>query len=219
MNRVRRRDERGLSLLEALIGLALTPIVLAGIHSAFRAQAYALQANNTAYAQQELARATLDLIVREVRMAGYDPSGLALANSPGPACPGVRQGVLEATVTRLSIRADLNGDGVVTDPGEDVVYELDNLLHQIRRTDGLGTVVLLDEVPNDGLVFRYFDTNNPPTELVPAPSLSAGERDCVGTVHVVVRTSAPNPDPQAGTSLTSEASSQAAIRSRALMNF
>lgn len=219
MHRRRRREQRGLSLLEVLIGLALTPIVLAGIHSAYRAQVYALKANNTAYAQQELARATLDLIVREVRMAGYDPSGLALATSPGPACPGVRQGLLEATPTRLSIRADLNGDGTVTNPGEDVVYELDGILHQIRRTDPLGSVVLFDEAPNDGLVLRYFDTNDPPVELIPTPSLSAGERDCVGTVRVVVRASTPNPDPRAGTSLTSKASSQAAIRSRALMNF
>ena len=219
MHRSRRRAQRGLSLLEVLIGLALTPIVLAGIHSAYRAQAYALQTNNTAYAQQELARATLDLIVREVRMAGYDPSGLALALSPGPTCPGVRRGLVEATPTRLNIRADLTGDGVVTATGEDVVYELDNVAHQIRRTDALGAVVLLDEAPLDGLAFRYFDTNNPPVELVPTPSLSEGQRDCVGTVQVVVRTSTPNPNPQAGGTLTSEASSQAAIRSRALMNF
>jgi prepilin-type N-terminal cleavage/methylation domain-containing protein len=219
IERSRRRAQRGLSLLEVMIGLALTPIVLAGIHSAYRAQAFALKANNTAYSQQELARATLDLIAREVRMSGYDPSGLALVLSPGPACPGVRQGLLEATPNRLNIRADLDGDGLVTGVGEDVVYELDLTLHQVRRTDAMGSVVLLEDAPNDGLVIRYFDTNNPPVELVPAPSLSTGERDCVGSVHVVVRTSTPNPDPQAGTSLVTEASSQVAIRSRALMNF
>ena len=215
----RRRGRRGLSLLEALVGLTLAPIVLAGIHSSYRAQVFALAAHNTSFGLQDTARGTLDLVVREVRMAGFDPTGAALPTAPGPACPGVRQGVVEATPTRLHIRADLNGDGLLTGAGEDVLYALDTTVGEIQRTDNGTTVTLATGVASDALAFRYFDSNDPPGELVGTPALTAGQRDCVGTVAVVVRTQATHPDPTVSTALESEASSQVAIRSRALINF
>jgi type IV pilus assembly protein PilW len=214
-----RRRQRGITILETLVGLTLTTIVLAGIHASQRAQAYALQANNAAFELQDVAKAALDIMVREVRMAGYDPSGAALAMSPGPACPGVSQGIVEATPTRIHVRADLDGDGATTGPNEDVVYELDLALHRIVRIDDQGTVSLIDDVPNDALAFRYFDTTDPPGELFGSPGLSASDRDCVGSVAVVVRVQAENPDPRTSSTLSTEASSQVAIRSRSLTNF
>ena len=68
-------------------------------------------------------------------------------------------------------------------------------------------------------VANYFDTSDPPIELVPAPSLTAAQRDCVGTINVVVRLTTPNPNPAISSDLTSRATSQVAIRSRALTNF
>lgn len=201
------------------MALALAPIVLAAIQSTYRAQIYALAAHNTSFGLQETARGALDLIVREVRMAGYDPTGAALGVSPGPACPGVSQGIVEGTPTRLRVQADVDGDGLLTGVSEDVTYNLDFALRQILRTDNSGTVMLADDVPTNGLQFRYFDGSDPPVEIIPSPILTGAQRDCVGTIAVVVRTSAPNPDPNTVTDLTSQASSQVAIRSRALINF
>lgn len=210
-----RRRQRGLSMLEVLMGLVLAPLVLAGIHSSYRAQMHALRGNNSAAALQDLARGALDFMIREIRMAGYDPSGVALAQSPGPGCPGVSRGITEATATRLHILADLNGDGAISNAGEDVVYELDTALDRIVRTDINGTVVVADSVPDDGLLFRYFDGSNPPLELT--SPLSTTAQDCVGIVGLAVRLTAPNPDPNVATSLTSETASQVAIRSRTLV--
>lgn len=201
------------------MALAIAPIVLAGIQSTYRAQIYALAAHNTSFGLQETARGALDLIVREVRMSGYDPTGMALPVSPGPACPDVSQGIVEASPTRLRVQADLDGDGALLGASEDVIYDLDFALEQILRTDAGGTVMLADDVPTNGLRFRYFDASNPPVEILPSPSLTAAQRDCVRTVAVVVRTRAPNPDPNTTSDLTSTASSQVAIRSRALINF
>ena len=223
MSRCRRRTAlrrtRGVSILELMVGLALSVIVLVGIHSSHRAQAHALRSYSAAFGLQDMARGALDLMVREVRMAGYDPSGAALPVAPGPACPGVSQGLTEATATRLHILADLSGDGTTVGPAEDVIYELDAPFDRILRTDSGGTAVLADNIATGGLVFRYFDTSDPPVELVPAPSLTSAERDCVGTISIVVRLTTPNPDPQIHLDLTSQASSQVAIRSRALANF
>jgi type IV pilus assembly protein PilW len=203
-------------MLEVMLGLVLAPIVLAGIHSSFRAQLHALRGNNNAFELQDLARGALDFMIREVRMAGYDPSGNALVASPGPTCPGVGRGVTEATATRLHILSDLNGDGAINSAGEDVLYELDTTFDRILRTDTNGAVVVAENVPNDGLAFRYFDNGEPPAELV--PTLTAGEQDCIGTVVLAVKLTAPNPDPNVTSTLIAEAASQVAIRSRTLGN-
>jgi len=218
-NRRTRRRTRGISVLEVLVGLALSAVVLVGIHSSQRAYAHALRSHAAAFDLQDQARASVDLMVRELRMAGYDPTGAALPTSPGPACPGVSQGLIDATATRVRIRADLTGDGTTLASGEDVIYQLDSPNAQILRTSSGGSGVLTDKVATDGLVFRYFDTSDPPVELVPAPSLTAAERDCVGTINVVVRLTTPNPNPAISSDLTSRATSQVAIRSRALTNF
>lgn len=218
-NRRTRRRTRGISFLEVLIGLALSGVVLVGIHSSYRAYVHALRSHAAAFDLQDQARASVDLMVRELRMAGYDPTGAALPTSPGPACPGVRQGLIEATATRVRVRSDLTGDGTTLASGEDVIYQLDSPNAQILRTSSGGTATLTDNVATNGLAFRYFDTSDPPVELVPAPSLTAAERDCVGTVSVVVRLTTPNPNPAISSNLTSRATSQVAIRSRALTNF
>jgi type IV pilus assembly protein PilW len=215
--RKNRTSTRGIGLLELMIGLVLAPIILAGVHSSFRAQIHSLQAQNSAFALQDLARGAVDLIVREIRMAGYDPSGGGLPSAPGPACPGVSQGITEATPTRLHILADLDGNGGVTGPNEDVIYEHDMLLERIVRIEGGNTIVLAENVPTDGLAFSYFDMSDPPIEFV--QPLSAGDLDCIGTVDVAVRLAISNPNPSITSNLTSQATSQVAVRSRALTNF
>jgi Tfp pilus assembly protein PilW len=102
-------------------------------------------------------------------------------------------------------------------PNEDITYALDFALGQILRTDSLGTTPLAEGVPTDGLLFRYFDTSDPPVELVPAPSLTTQQRDCVGTITVALRVT--DEEPRSGDTLSAEATSQGAIRSRFLANF
>lgn len=217
--RYRSRGQRGLSLLEALVGLALTGIVMGGIQTSYRAQVYALESQKAAYSLQDATRGALDLMVREIRMAGYDPTGAALVVTPGPACPGVPRGITEATPTRLHLVTDLDGNGVTTGNSEDVIYELDTVNGEIHRTDVNGTAVLAENLTPSGLTFRYFDTSNPPVELVAAPALAANDLDCVGSVSVEVHMFDVNPDPNVSTNLYTTARSQVAIRSRTLANF
>jgi type IV pilus assembly protein PilW len=216
-----RRPEHGTTLAELLVGLVISSVVLGAIYSFYHAQIYALAAQNTALDLYETARGALEVIVRDVRMATYDPSGAALPVSAGPTCPGVRQGITEATPARLHLLADLDGDGTTAGAGEDVLYALDTELGQILRTDAGVTVPLAENAAANGLALRYFDASDPPVELLPGgvpAALTAGQRDCVAKVEVVVRVTAPNPDPRVGTNLASRGASQVAIRSRALTN-
>jgi hypothetical protein len=215
----RRRGQCGLTTADVLAGAALTLTVLASVASFSRAQSRALLAQNVYADSQTLTRSVIDLLTRELRMAAYDPLGTALATAPGPNCPGVKQGIVEASPTKIRFRQDLSGDGLTTGSGEDVTYEA--LGDTIQRQDGgAAPATLVSGIPAGGFALRYFDGSNPPVELVPAgepATLTAGQRDCVAKVRIRVRADVDNPT--LAVPLASAAQSEVAIRNRSLMNF
>src|SRR5439155_22809688 len=109
----------------------------------------------------------------------------ALTSSAPPNCPGVKQGLVQATPSTIHFKQDLDGDALLTGSGEDVVYDV--LGTQIRRSDGSALPVpLVDNVPAGGLNFKYFGASNPPNEHVPAgstPKLTESQRDCHSKVR------------------------------------
>lgn len=216
-----RRHSRGVSTAEVLVGSALSLVTLAVLCSFFQAQERAQAAQSTYNQSQVVTRSVIDLLSRELRMATYDPTGAALPTAPGPSCPGVKQGIVEATATRLHFRQDLDGDGALTTAGEDLLYDVSGT--QLRRQDGAGAPVpLVDGVAANGLQMQYFDGSNPPVELLPAgtpASLTAAQRNCVAKVRVTITASLPGPDPANPTPRTARAESEIAIRNRSLASF
>src|SRR5262249_13186580 len=117
---------RGFSSMEVLAGMGLTLILLAAVYTFQRAQLKAFASQNVYSDSQNVTRSVIDLMSRELRMAAYDP-GTAIPTSPSPGCaPGVKQGIIEATPSRVHFRQDLNGDNVIGAAGEDVTYDVAN---------------------------------------------------------------------------------------------
>ncbi len=207
--------------MELLASATLTLMTVGTLYTFSQAQLKAMATQGTFAQSQTVTRSAIDLMARELRMASLDPTGLALPTSIGLTCPGVKQGIVEATPTSLHFRQDLNGDGALTAAGEDVTYSLAE--GQIRRTDGVAApVAMVDSVPSGGLAFRYFDASNPPVELVPAgapAALSQAQRDCVAKIRVLVTARLTNPNPRITTPIISVAESEVAIRNRSLLNF
>jgi len=216
----RRPQTRGFSSMEVLAGLGLTLILLAAVYSFQQAQLKAFSTQQVYSDSQNVTRSVIDLMARELRMACYDP-GTAINKSGGPCAPDVKQGIIEATPTRIHFQQDLNGDNAIGAPGEDITYDLSN--GTIRRTDGLAEpVVLASGVPTGGLSFLYFDNVNPPGQIVPGGSpaaLNQCQRDSVAKVRVTVRANLPNPNPRISTPIASIAESEVAVRNRSLVNF
>ena len=84
-NKIQPRDthlvvnEKGMTLVELMIALTLFMIVIAGIYSTFTFQQEAyLQTESKVNMVQE-ARAAQFFLARDLKMAGYDPSGYAFA--------------------------------------------------------------------------------------------------------------------------------------------
>jgi len=210
----RRPHARGFSSMEVLAGLGLTLILLAAVYSFQQAQLKAFSTQQVYSDSQNVTRSVIDLMARELRMACYDP-GTAINKSGGPCAPDVKQGIIEATPTRIHFQQDLNGDNVIGAPGEDVTYELSN--GSVLRTDGLAEpVVLASGVPTGGLSFLYFDNGKPPAQIGPGAVLNQCQRDSVGKVRVTIRANLPNPNSRIPTPIASVAESEVAIRNRSL---
>jgi len=116
--------ESGFTLVELLIALAISGIVLGAAVNTFLAQrwSYALQEHVTAMTQGT--RAALEMVTREVRMAGYNPARTSFDG-------------ITYDPTQVQIRADLNGDGDTADAHETIVYAYNPATQQLlRETDG-----------------------------------------------------------------------------------
>jgi type II secretory pathway component PulJ len=209
-----RRRRAGFTTLEALIGAAVALAALASTVVFLQTQLKAIALQERYARSQAVTRTAVDLLARELPMAGYDPRGTALPVAPGPTCPGVSRGIVVAERRRLRFRQDLDGDGAIKGAGEDVTYSLSG--GKLVRKDG-STLPLVDAVPKNGLRFRYFGAGNPGVELPAEPALGADTRDCIARVRVTLAAStdaAGIPTPATAT-VTTEVS----IRNRALLRF
>jgi type IV pilus assembly protein PilW len=149
-------DPKGFSLVEVLVAIAITGVVLGAILSVFSS------ANQTYFTQdsvadtQQRARTGLDMMVRDIRMAGLDPMFTYTA------------GIEEATATKIRFTADRNMDGDLNDSRERLTYEFNgNNLFFYEGAD-LGTPpppppkteILIDNV--SALAFTYLDASGNP---------------------------------------------------------
>ncbi len=169
--------ELGFTLIELLIAMAIALVVLASISSAFISQrkTYAVQEQVSEMIQS--ARAAMDIISREVKMAGYDPTGAGIVGIPYSA-------------TQLEIRADLNGNGATSDAHEDIVYKFydsadPNYPYQIKRKTGAGTFRPLAE-NIQSFTFEYYNADGTAT------TTSADVRQI--EISITARTAQPDPD-------------------------
>ena len=71
--------ERGITLIELLVTLVISSIVVAGIYRVFIAQSKAYTVQDQVAEVQQTVRSALDILLRDLRMAGYDDDS---PNSP-----------------------------------------------------------------------------------------------------------------------------------------
>ncbi len=114
-------DERGFTLVELMVTLFLSTIITIILYYAYQNQQKIYKSQESVVDMQQNARAALFLISEEMRMAGYDPLGIANAS------------IVDTDDNPTSIRftQDLNEDGDDDDANEDITIFLDN-------TDDLG---------------------------------------------------------------------------------
>jgi len=126
---IKMRNEKGFTLVELLVAMTVGGIVMAGISMAYRSQQRSALVQDQVCAMQQNLRASMQLMEREIRMAGYDPAGTA------------GSGIQTANTNSIRITLDIhdgadndtdgivdefdeagNGDGDTNDINEDITY-------------------------------------------------------------------------------------------------
>lgn len=108
----------GFTLVELMITVAISGIIITAIYSAYISQQRTYLAQEQVAEMQQNIRAAIDMMEREIRMAGYDVNGDAGA------------GIAEASVGRFGFTQDitdssgaaLEGDGRLDGPNEAITF-------------------------------------------------------------------------------------------------
>jgi type IV pilus assembly protein PilW len=126
----------GFSLVELLIAMAVGLVVLGAMYSVFTIQNKTFANQENFVEMQQSVRAGMDMMTREIRMAGYDPTGAGFDG-------------ITYNADQLQIQADMyqtndtgNPDGDTNDSNENIVYkyydENSEYPYQIKRKTGAG---------------------------------------------------------------------------------
>jgi hypothetical protein len=133
---------------------------------------------------QGTARSVVDLMTREIRQAGTNPSCI----------PGFTA-IADAKQYRLQIQADLDGNGTATGVNENVTYEYKFSQNKFVRTANGSTQDLIQNVSLSGSRIRYFDGAG--VEITAGDTgLSGSQRDNVRRIRVELDISRKAADPE-----------------------
>lgn len=149
------KQSAGFTVAELILALGMMTIVMTAMISLATSLNRTYTTQTAVAGVQHVTRAGLDIMVRNIRMAGFNP------------CNVESVGIVEASANAFRFSYDLNGSGSIEpnvklgkEPPEDIKY-LRNAKNQlIRQIDGRSNSnqSLVDNV--SGLTFRYLDKNN-----------------------------------------------------------
>lgn len=121
-NRIRRND-KGLTLIELLVGLVICAMVIAGIYRLFISQSRAYTVQEQVVEVQQNIRSAMEVMLRDLRMTAFDDDRTPLVNVAQPAL--------------------VPGDQSIT-----VRYELENAPYEVRYWLAGGTTLNRQETRN-----------------------------------------------------------------------
>jgi len=169
--RKKRLNTQGFTLVELIVAMAVSLLVIGAIGSTFLSQNKSYMVQEEVVAMQQNLRAAMFYMQREIRMAGYDPTGNAGAS------------IMIANVAELQFTIDENGNGYLTDPdspyandsNEQIRYALKNDLNRDGIADGSpcslgreawngGLQTVAENI--DALNFVYLDADGNPTAVL-----------------------------------------------------
>jgi len=158
-----RNPQRGFSLLEVLVAMLVLSFFMLGVTTIYLSNQRAYERGQTQAETHQNARVGLEMLTRELRMAGFDPQEQILLQ----ATPSVFQ---VATADTLTFLADVSGDDTL----DRVTYRVQGgrLIREFSSWDGSGfPAAAIGEVAAgvSGFGLAYFDGVQPTNNSLPAP--------------------------------------------------
>lgn len=178
---MRRLGAEGFSLVEVLVATGVAAVLGAGAITFMRSQSYAMRTEAAQVDVNDEARAVMEFMAREIRMAGYNPR---------PPCAGPFTALQNAGAQTLRIQYDLDEDGALdtgVTPAEDVTYQYNAGTESIERVVGGVTSVLTTDIAAAAFTLAYFDSSG--VELVPGVGgiLTPAQANAVWRVSIMLR--------------------------------
>jgi type II secretory pathway pseudopilin PulG len=158
-----RQHEQGLTLVELLVAMVLTILAAVGMYKLLVDYNTSGNVMDQLVELQENCRVAMDRMAAEIRMAGYDPTTAAKAKI-----------MPISNDTKLIFSMDVNEDGDIEDPGEQISYYLSDLdgngISDLVRDDitGTGPEQVITNV--SALQFFYVDKDGNPVAAGPFAS-------------------------------------------------
>jgi type IV pilus assembly protein PilW len=176
-------NKKGVTLVELIVAIAVGLIIMAAIYSLMNTGQQSSASLARKVLTQQDARAVLDLMAMEIRMASFNPTDNASLGGTTPACNSMnsfaggvasRGGLQIAEQNRMLIAMDLDASGSIGDaPNEYIYYEYSNNRITRNVSCGTGNQVILGgtasgtRVINDANtpLFQYFADSATPMTL------------------------------------------------------
>ena len=212
----------GFTLAELLVSMLLSSIIMGGVYSVYRMQSHTMKIQEKRLDAQDYARSVLDMMVREIRNAGYNPNGAVSATALGTNCAGGAvgaPGVVTATATSFRFTYDFQGtttgsvpNGTCNNADEDITYT-----YTTGCAAGLGDITRngssLTECNVTSFTISYFKQDG--TSLT-AP-VTGGNLALIQRVQITLTVQSKNPDSQfGGQQLDATLTSNVDLRNRGL---
>ena len=130
------RNQKGFTVVELLVAMAMSLAILGAARAMYRIQAHTIKSQENQMEAEEYARVSLDVMAREIRNLGYFPKLTPCAT------PANTKGIVSASATSISFVYDADGNGDCAGTGESVTYTYDSTNKDITRTAGGSTQTL-----------------------------------------------------------------------------
>jgi len=161
-------NSKGFTIAELLVSMMIGLLILFSVYNIFTNQIRQFKTQSVGLEMLQNARVGLDFIVRELRIAGYSPTGAL------PACQGTNTatntpcvGLTAIAGGSISFTADLDGDGSLTpddtNPDENITYAVyaDGGVLCLGRTANGSRQPAVENI--SALSFNYYDGSNQTT--------------------------------------------------------
>ena len=180
------KNSAGFTLVELLIALALGLVVLTSVSNAFISQRKTYDAQEQMTELIQGTRAVMEIITREVKLAGFDPQKGISGHTNVVGIP--------YSATQLELRADLDGDGAASasDSNELIIYTHDGTNLELDRNAGQawsGARLLAENI--QAFTFTYWKSDG--TEVL----ATADEAD-IRQIKITITARTAKPDPGYG---------------------
>ena len=153
---LRQQFPQGFTLIEMVVALALSLVTVSAVYALYVSELKAQHVREDRLEMQQQARVVIDVMSRELLMAGYDPSGVNHDTNANNDFLGITYDPV-----RLILKADLNGNGLIADANESITFMYDGRTHTLRRNTGGGNQPFGENI--ESFFVEYFDEEGNPT--------------------------------------------------------